>query len=213
VALVSRGTLRTPTARILGLTFAAFTLAILGTEYSFGGGAEWGGRYFAVGLVAAIPLAVAGYAGAAARLTRAQRNRVALCLGVVALLTLTTMVSSLRSAHQETAAVNRAIAAAARAAGPAGDGEAAPVVVTAYAVYPRLAWSMLDEQRWVLIHRDDLGDELDDLERLGVERLVYVSVSGRLDADRVSGTGFEVQDSYRGAPGRPGTWVAVLRVT
>ncbi len=46
--------------RWLASTVALFAAAVLATQYASGGSGEWGGRYFAIGLVLLVPLLVIG---------------------------------------------------------------------------------------------------------------------------------------------------------
>ena len=55
---LGRRSFSTPTATLACATFALFALAVIATQYRTGGTGEWGGRYFALGLPALVPVLV-----------------------------------------------------------------------------------------------------------------------------------------------------------
>ncbi len=160
LALAGRSTFASPAARLAGVTAAVFAAGVVATQYATGGSGEWGGRYFALALPVALPLAV--YA------IRACGSR-PLVVGVVASsLALGAMgVGSLRASHQRGAGF---VAALDRAAGPGR-----PVMVTTIPLVPRMAWPTFDRQRWLLSKRADLATLVDRLGPAGVQRFTFVT--------------------------------------
>jgi hypothetical protein len=163
--------------RVLLVAFGAFALAVLGTQYEQGGTAEWGGRYFAVGIPLLVPLILAVWN----RLREAVGPETARFLGVCAVVVLVcsslVAINSLRVAHQRTEAVVSGVIDEVTARAEAED----PVVASIAALIPRLSWDHLDEARWLLVPEDDLTDLVERAEVAGLEEL-FVVTPGPLDA-------------------------------
>jgi hypothetical protein len=182
--LLRRRSLDLVAARLMGGTFALFALAVIATQYSTGGSGEWGGRYFALGIPAVVPVVLL-----------AVRDRgPALVAGLaICSVALSAMgVLALRSTHRFTADLVASIAAA--ATGPA------PVIVTTEEALPRLAWATFDRQRWLLAEPADLPELIDRLRAAGVRRFAFVT--SRLDRDRDHLRGVEVVSVDGRADGR-----------
>jgi hypothetical protein len=189
---VGRGaSLREGAGRSLAVVAGIGALGTLATQYREGGSAEWGGRYFAVLLPLAVPLAVAGLAAARDRLepSVARQLGATLLAGSLALSTLA--VVSMRASHDQVErGVHQVAAVAATLPGRA-------VVVTSLPALPRFSWPSYHDQRWLLV---DLTDDLSDLRDLGdslvsagIERFVLVSpgvdsLATELDWRRVPGS-------------------------
>jgi hypothetical protein len=173
---VSRPVLRDCRIRLLAVVTVAFASGVAASQYSRGGTAEWGGRYFALALPVAVPLALVCLDALVQRADLSRRAAagalaaVALPLGLLAVL-------SLRSAHQVTDEFVDAVAAAGRAA-PAGDG-GPPVVVTTAGLLPRLAWPTFGEQRWMLVPPAGGDAWLARLSDSGVQRVTLVTPRSR----------------------------------
>lgn len=175
LAALRRSTLATPAARFAFVTFVVFALGVAATQYARGGGREWGGRYFALGLPVLAPLLVLALAGAAARLDAVVRRA-----ATVALVSCTVALSaiglgSLRDAHRFT---DRVVTAVDRTGRPLGD---RPVMVTTSGTMPRLAWATFDRQRWLLASPTQLDALLDRLRDAGLDRVVLVTDSPSRD--------------------------------
>ncbi|HZN12669.1 MAG TPA: hypothetical protein VFB78_00240 [Acidimicrobiales bacterium] len=187
-----------PLAAVAGL----FALGVLATQYGRGGTTEWGGRYFALGLPIAVPVFVGAVHERLVLLARNARLAItaALCIQAAALAIVA--VASLRVGHQLTAGV---VDAAARAPSSRN-----AVVLTGNGAVPRLAWSLLDRQRWLLVQDVDvrtLGRRLRDA------RIDEVTVVDPIADTRLrSLPGYE---RVRDVPtGRATRWrVTVLRAT
>ncbi len=155
---LDRIALRTTPARILLGAFALFALAVLATQYAAGGTAEWGGRYFAIGLPALAPVVVLA-------LRRHAHHRVAAGALIAATAFMSVMsVASIRSSHLFT---DELISAVDRAGGE--------VHVATSGAIPRLAWSTFDRQRWLLVAPGDLAGVMGRLRAEGVERVTFVT--------------------------------------
>lgn len=158
--LIDRATLRTGPARILFGTFALFTLAVLATQYTNGGTAEWGGRYFAVGLPLLVPVAMLALKRHA---PAAPRAAAAALIGCTAIMTVMG-VASVRATHRFTDQLMTAV-----------DHAGGEVQVATNGAIPRLAWATFDRQRWLLVRPDDLAAVLTDLRAEGVRRVTFVT--------------------------------------
>ena len=123
--------------------------AILATQYSIGGGVEWGGRYFAVLVPVAVPVIVAG-ALPTLRAARPDR-RSAVLLGTAAVVVTSTVamlaLGALRESHQRAEQLAEHIAAAAAVVEPPGG---TPVVVmTSNRLLPQILYADIDRYLWV----------------------------------------------------------------
>ena len=175
--LVSRHTLGSDTARIASGVSVLFVLAVLATQYSKGGGGEWGGRYFALALPVGVPVLLLALRHQRARLAP-NVARLAVAGLTVCSLAMTSMgVSAVRASHQANA---RLVAAVDRAGQTLG--APAPLLVTTEGAMPRFAWPTFDRQRWLLAAPDDLDDLLARLRAAGVSRVGFVTRN--LDRDR-----------------------------
>lgn len=155
---VDRATLATTTVRVLLGTFALFSLAVLATQYANGGTAEWGGRYFAIGLPLLVPVALlalkkhTGHRVAAAALIA--------CTAITAVMG----VASIRGTHRFTDRLMTAI-----------DQAGGEVQVATSGAIPRLAWPTFDRQRWLLVEPDDLAGAMARLHDRGVRTVTFVT--------------------------------------
>ena len=153
--------------------------AILATQYSIGGGVEWGGRYFAVLLPVVVAVVVTACVGSLRRCLPDQpwRNLVAgaavVATVVLALIALTT----LRQGHQWADQLARGVAAAASSAGttPATD---RPIVMTSNRLLPQLLYDDVDRYDWVSADADVLPDYAGQLAAAGVDSAVLVVPTG-----------------------------------
>lgn len=146
-----------------------FWLAVIATQYAEGGVAEWGGRYFAMGIPLVTPLLVAALTSVLDRRPRptARTIRGALAVAVLSLAVLS--VRELRRVHLET---ERTLERIDEMAALAGED---PVIVTDASPIPRLDWRHFDDRRWLLARPDDNADLPARLAEQGVTRWVLVS--------------------------------------
>lgn len=187
---------------LLGWTSGLFVLGVLATQYSRGGTTEWGGRYFALALPLAVPVLLLGIRDRVAAVDVPVRKAVAAALAVQAAALGAVAITALRVGHQRTADLLQAVEAV-----QSGD---RPVVITGNGAVPRLAWPLLDEQRWLLVQGVDLRALATRLRDAGVDELTVVDPISDDRLRRLPGYGTV---SERGA-GRATRWrVTVLRAT
>jgi len=201
--LVRRSALSTDVAAVLAGTTLLFAAAVLATQYSTGGSGEWGGRYFALALPAAVPVALHVLRGAAAALGSQARRAALVGLVVTSTAIAASGILALRTVHGNTDRVVEATVDAARRDGPAGDGGTA-VVLTSEEALPRLAWDRLDGARWLRTEPEDLAAMLERLDGLGVTELTFVTRDEARDHDPVT-DGWRATDRQEPVDGSP--WV------
>jgi hypothetical protein len=195
--LIGRSTLNTTTARVLFGTFALFALGVLTTQYSSGGTAEWGGRYFAIGLPLLVPVALLALRDHSLRIGPMAARRALAGLVVCSVALAVMSVGSLRATHRFTGELMSAIERAGRATRIEP-----PVLVATSGAIPRLAWATFDRQRWLLAPSDDLGVLFDRLGRAGVNQVGFVTHDPNRDLAKLGG-GMHV-DAEAGEP--RGSW-------
>jgi hypothetical protein len=140
---------------------------VLATQYEEGGSAEWGGRYFALGLPLAVPVALHALRRHGARLVPADRRVAVAALATVSCLLSVMAIASLAAVHHRTAAVVDTV-----------DRTAAEVVVTTVPALPRLAWQDLGDRPWLLIGpADRVPEYLDRLRDRGAGTIAYATRS------------------------------------
>jgi hypothetical protein len=169
LAALRRQTLMAPAARLALVTFAVFSAGVVATQYAVGGGSEWGGRYFAIGLPIVVPVLLLALRDAGLRLDTVARRRAVGSL-VACSLALTVMsVSTMRASHRIADDLLGAIDRVSEAAnGP-------PVLVSTSPIVPRLAWRTFDQQRWLLAPPPTLPDTVRRLRAAGVDRFTLVT--------------------------------------
>lgn len=202
--LVDRSVTRDLTGRLLVTGCVVFAGLVLVTQYSDGGGSQWGGRFFAVGLPLAAPLALEAMRRQGARLGRRT------AAGVVAAAVLTTgavavgAFDTLRVSHRMGQGLAVGIEAAAQQAA-AGDGSR-PVVLTSDPLLPRLEWSIFDAVRWQLVPTPEMPQFGSSLLQAGISRFVLVTADPQMETGALAGTYRAV--ATRVVPGGSG-WIVV----
>lgn len=188
VWLVRRHHLASPAARLAGTTAALFAAAVLLTQYSYGGGVEWGGRFFALAIPIITPVAVLvlrdstmnvggrrGWAACVAVVTTAS-----LALSIIA-------VQTLRRTHDHTRLTIRATeAAAARVPPHRVLGDRRPIIVSTQRLYPQIAWPVYFDYRWLAPELEDVGDVVCRLAAADVPRFVLATRAPDEDLAAVS---------------------------
>lgn len=202
LVLVRRSQLFGQPAQLMFATFAVFALGVLATQYEKGGGGEWGGRYFALGLPVLVPVLLLALRDAGRTLAPTVRRAAAGALAVCTIAMTVMGVAALRHGHQYTASLVRTIDAAGRSA--AG---LEPVIVTTAPAAPRLSWSTFDDQRWLLTQSAALADLRSRLADAGIDR--FVLVTNNLPTDQAGLEGAHVL-SRRGAADGSGYQVLVV---
>jgi hypothetical protein len=203
ICLWDRAAVAADAARLFTAIVVLFTLGVLALQYPVGGFLEWGGRYFALALPLAVPLALHVLYRRRAQLdTNARRVAVA-GLVVVTAATSFMAVASLRGYHQRFGALVDDVQASAHGH--------EPVIVTSEPLVARLAWKSYRRQRWLLTDDDTLERWAVRLRSAGIETLTLVTTPSEQDDDLG-----RVASSYRLADER-GTHdrftVLVLRAT
>jgi hypothetical protein len=158
IGLADRHYVRDPGRLILTVTVGLFLGGVLATQYGAGGSAEWGGRYFALGLPLLTVLSIDALARHSPTLPAPVRRRAGAALVTCSLLMAVGAATSLASLHRHNhRLVERLVSSSQQV--DAGDGGMA-VVVSAWPNIARHAWPTIPPQRW--LHNSDkaLGDEL-----------------------------------------------------
>ncbi len=167
--MVSGRTLATPAATLAGATFAVFAVAVIATQYRTGGTGEWGGRYFAVGLPALVPVVLLALRQRGRTLAPVARRAGAASLAVCSVALSTMAVASHRQANRDSA---RLASWVLDASAPAGERS---VVVSTDVVLPRLAWPAFDDRRWLVSAPSQLRGLIGDLRSAGIDRFSLVT--------------------------------------
>lgn len=173
VGLVDRHSFLGSGRLVLTLTVGLFFAGVLATQYGAGGSAEWGGRYFALGVPGLSVLAVDALARRAPGLPVAVRRRAGAGLVACSMLLAVGAVYTLGSTHRYNERLVGRLVTAGQSVLP-GDG-GAPVVVTAWPNIARHAWPTTPAQRWLYNPDEALGGELASrLAGAGIAELTFV---------------------------------------
>lgn len=173
-----RRRIATDPRRFLVVIVVVFTAALFATNYAVGGSIQWGGRYLALMLPLAVPLAVDAIWSRLddARFDATARRRVGALLCALGLLTSLTAVRTVRVRHEAVSSLTSALAHAAEVAGPSGTGlmPDRPVALAYNRLVPQLLYGSFDELVWLgPDRRDDTGpDAARALKDAGVDRVV-----------------------------------------
>ncbi|MFN8039393.1 MAG: hypothetical protein U0Q07_09300 [Acidimicrobiales bacterium] len=188
--LVRRQQVATEPARFLAAVVVAFVVLVVLVQYSQAGAAEWGARFLAIVLPAAVPLALVSIDRAGRRLAPADAR-----IGLVSLVVVTAAISvlSLWSLHHYKGLNRdwtRFVASAAddwrdEVAQPGGDGR--PVVITTWAGLGRLMWPEDVDVRGMTVEATDLRSTLEQLRAAGVTEVVYVAPGSGPDREAFRG--------------------------
>src|SRR5262249_48362636 len=159
--LFRRSLLDRPLAVTLVATVGLFALAVLATSYEVGGGAEWGGRYFAVGFPVVAALVVLSI-GSTLSWSDPLARRCLLGLGAVSLRLAVLAVHQLAWSHHLNDARTEAIVAMVDAAGPGsgpdlGDGDRRPIVAETNVDAGRFAWDQFERTRGIQVADENIS--------------------------------------------------------
>ena len=195
--------LRRPIGALLTVTVVVGAGAVLATEYYYGGGVEWGGRFFAIFW----PLAVPPLAFGVLRLPGPQRR--ALLTGIVGtgLALAVTGVVSFHQVHRSSQETSDAVERCAREAGPPGSPllDSRPLAVSTDRLLPQIDWGTFDRYEWLNPDVGDLGPYMARVRSAGVQRLVLATLIPKQELP---------QPGYRqvaSCPAGPGFTVVVLQ--
>lgn len=158
---LDRDSLRNRTASFLLVAAVLYAGAITLTQYNNGGGATWGGRFFAAGLPLVVPLAVVGWM-TLVELLDAVAGRVVRCsmAGAVALLAILA-VGSMRDHRSLFEGIVDDVLDARTV-----EGGTAPVLATT-GIPPRFAWEHVEDGVWLTVEPDSLPRYLERLRERG----------------------------------------------
>jgi MFS family permease len=176
------------------VTCGVGVIAIIATQYSIGGGVEWGGRYFAVLLPVVVAVVVTGSIGALRRLLPSERGR-ATVVGAAAVVTLVLAgiaLTTLRQGHQWADQLSRGVAGAAASAGPTRVTDH-PIVMTSNRLLPQLLYDDVDRYDWVAADAGDLPGFAEQLAAAGADTAVLVVPTGSDLPARLANTGWTVR--------------------
>lgn len=176
IGLVDRQSFRDPGRLVLTVTVGLFMAGVLATQYAVGGSAEWGGRYFALGIPILTVLALDALARRAPALPIPVRRWAGAGLAACSILMAVGAITGISSAHRHNERVLARLAATSQAIIP-GDG-GAPVVVSAWPNMARFAWPAGPHQRWLYNSEESLAGELASrLSDAGIAELTFVGQS------------------------------------
>lgn len=174
IGLASRDSFRDPARLVLTVTAGLFMAGVLATQYGAGGSAEWGGRYFALGVPILTVLAVDGLARRAPALPVPVRRWAGAGLVTCSLFLAVGAIASLASMHRHNERLLERLVSTSQLISP-GDG-GVPVVVSSWPNIARHAWPTTPAQRWLYSPDEvDLGRELASrLIDAGIAELTFV---------------------------------------
>ena len=167
---------------------------ILATQYSIGGGVEWGGRYFAVLLPVLVAVVVSGSLGTLRRCLPSGPTRMTV-MGAAAVVTVVlagTALTSTRDAHRLADELSSGVARAAASAGPTRVTDQ-PIVLTSNRLLPQLLYDDLGRYDWVAADADALPGFADQLAAAGAGSAVLVVPAGSDLPERLSASGWTVR--------------------
>ncbi len=212
-----RTDLRSPLVRVCVITTVLASLAIWGTSYAIGGGAEWGGRFYHLLLPVIVPVAVVGldrllHALPATSLAGRSVSPRTLVVGCAIVLTASIGLVWVRysiGTRDWTKMILAEGLSAAEASTPPDDG-GLPLIVTDVRGIPRMAWSHIGQVRYLRVPEPELLAPL--LERLATTDVgtVNVVVSPQQPLPDASLQDWEVV-ARRGDPATTYTFVELRR--
>ena len=179
----------------LALMVASVTIAggVALTQYPWGGGAEWGGRYFLIVVPLVTPVLVVAGSRALTGATQDRLTRLApIAIAGLVVFPALLALQSLHSTRMTTAGVLDEIRVAASDAGVA-EGFNRQIVVSTNRLLPQIAYRDFDRYDWVV--PADLERYGTRLHESGVDRVVLVS--GDLSTNLAQLPGWKVVDDQR----------------
>lgn len=152
----------------LAMTAALFALAVFATQYATGGTGEWGGRYLAIGMPVAVPVAVGGLCQLSAGLSPSGRRTAIAALSVV---TATLAAGAVRAAHDARASAREVADAVVATV----EGTGVDAVVTDRGAVSRAAWEDVLDRRWLTTPSAEVASLADRLAAEGTTRIAVVT--------------------------------------
>ncbi len=178
LVLLDRATIRDEDTLAMLVPFVLFCGAVLATQYRGGGGGEWGGRYFAVGLPLGLVVATVGLIRAGRRFPIAEQRQIGSMLVAGVLLLNLLGLFGLREIRNRTTGLADDITLAVT---DAGDGDNRPVVVTTMNGLGRWMWEDLDDLRMLRVPSNELLELGQQLAALDIATLTLVSLRPETD--------------------------------
>ena len=173
IGLIDREYFQVSGRLVLTVTAGLFVAGVLATQYGIGGSAEWGGRYFALGVPILTVLSIDALARRGRSLPLPPRRWATAGLAACSVLLAVGSVTSLASLHRYNDRLVDRLVAGSQEVQP-GDG-GVPVVVTAWPNIARHVWPTDPPQRWLYNPDPDIGRELASrLIDSGVSALTFV---------------------------------------
>lgn len=174
-ALTARSDIRHPAALASTISWVLFALAVLATQYRYGGGGEWGGRYFAIGLPLAIAAICPGIVRTLDQIDRPERRRLVALAITPVIIMMVLGIAGMRDVRRQTSELTDSIQAV---TAPAGDGDDRPVIVTTVKPLARWSWDDVNDGRWLLVDPAELPSLAARLRTLDIDRAVLVTEGG-----------------------------------
>lgn len=180
-------------------TFTVFVGLVVLTQYPNSGAWEWGNRFLAVGLVAALPVAGIGLVRTWDSLERnPMRHTALLFAGLMAVASITMGLLAQRDARVNNSANVAAARDLARATG-------SDLVVATNPAVPRTDTRQLDgEIRWLSTWPDELAPLLERLDTAGVDRVAFLSREPGIAEHYLQPLDWKITD-LRSHPANPGS--------
>ncbi len=170
---------------ILLLAFAVYCVGVAATQYREGGSAEFGGRYFAVGLPFVAPLLFAAVVDRLSSVSQVARQRLGLAVVVVSVTTIGSGLLGLASSQNHSAELVAAIDLTMDELSET-TGERAVVLTTQNPV-GRFAWDQQDDGAILLVARDELDALATRLGSDGTTRFALVTIDPDGDVGQLPG--------------------------
>lgn len=158
IGLVDRGYFQSPERLVVTVTVGLFMAGVLATQYGAGGSAEWGGRYFALGLPLLTVLSIDALARRSPTLPAPVRRWAGAGVVTCSLLLAVGAATSLTSLHRHNHRLVGRLVSTSQQVVP-GDGGMA-VVVSAWPNIARHVWPTTPPQRWLYDSDEARGGEL-----------------------------------------------------
>ncbi len=204
---LGRGALQGAENRFHLTTIVLFAGAVVATQYRYGGGAEWGGRYFAIGLPSAIVLAVQGLDSALESLSGPRVRRLVVLAITPAIALNLAGLYGIRESRARTAAMVDVVAEEmatlrlrtasatdqSALAEPDATEPADPIVITTVPAAGRLSWAQIDNGRWLLVDEGELDTVAERLSEFEVRHWILLTTEPTQELA-------EVEAFYRAEP-------------
>ena len=161
-------------AQIVAGTAVVYTAGIIATQYSIGGGMEWGGRFFHMILPLVVPLVLAALGSAHQQLDRVTARASAVSLAAITIVVFVISVGTILRIHDITAElvdrVHEVSATTASARDPRG-----PIVASNLPSLGRFAWRDAVRSRYLMVPSSDLVELDARLADDGVDDFVFAA--------------------------------------